>query len=185
MNRGFRSFGRRSACALLGALASAPALAQPAPSAPAQPVPQQTTATYGDWVVRCETRSGPPPVRNCEMVQFTRAQGQTGVLTQVAIGKPVRGQPIKVVVQVPIAVWLPTGVRIATGPKDPGVAASFKRCIPTACFADIDVKDDVIRRFRASTEAGRIQFKDANQKDVALPISFKGFSAAYDALAKE
>ena len=28
-------------------------------------------------------------------------------------------------------------------------------------------------------------FKDANQRDVALPVSFKGFGIAYDALTKE
>jgi invasion protein IalB len=173
---------RMFACALATAVA-APAAAQPTPPSP--PVPQQTTATYEDWVVRCETRAGPSPVKTCEMVQFTRAQGQPGVLTQVAIGRPMRGQPIKLVIQVPIAVWLPTGVRLTAGAKDPGVAATFKRCMPTACFADTDIKDDVIRRFRSSNEPGRLLFKDANQKDVALPVSFKGFSAAYDALAKE
>ncbi|MBM3527731.1 MAG: invasion associated locus B family protein [Alphaproteobacteria bacterium] len=183
MRRGNRTFARILVCAL--AAAAAPALAQQQPPAPVQTAPQQTTATYEDWVVRCETRAGPPPAKNCEMVQFTRAQGQTGVLTQIAIGKPVRGQPIKIVVQVPIAVWLPTGVRLTTGARDPGVAASFKRCLPTACFADTDVKDDVIKRFRSSKDAGQLQFKDVNLKDVALPVSFKGFSAAYDALAKE
>ena len=29
--------------------------------------PQQTTATYEDWIVRCETLAGPPPKRTCEM----------------------------------------------------------------------------------------------------------------------
>jgi invasion protein IalB len=158
----------------------------PAGAAAAQPAtPQQTTATYDDWIVRCETQHGPPPRKTCEMVQFTQVKGQPGVLTQIAIGRPVKGQPIKLVIQVPISVWLPTGVRLHSGGKNPGISATFKRCMPTACFADTDIKDDTIRKFRSATEAGKIEFKDSNQKDIALPVSFKGFGVAYDALSKE
>jgi invasion protein IalB len=35
------------------------------------------------------------------------------------------------------------------------------------------------------TEAGQIQFKDGAVKDISLPLSFKGFGAALDALSKE
>ena len=167
------------ACALL--LGGAGSVA----AQPAAPTPQQTTATYDDWIVRCETLPGPPPQKTCEMVQFTQVKGQPGVLTQIAIGRPVKGQPIKLVIQVPISVWLPAGVKLVPGAKDAGVTATFKRCVPTACFADVGVRDDTIRKFRSTTEAGKLQFKDANQKDVALPVSFKGFGPAYDALLKE
>ena len=151
----------------------------------AQPAPQQTTATYEDWIVRCETKPGPPVAKTCEMVQFTQVKGQQGVLTQIAIGRPVKGQPIKLVIQVPISVWLPTGAKLVPDSRDVGVSATFKRCIPTACFADVDIKEDTIRKFKAATDSGKLQFQDANQKDVALPVSFKGFGTAYDALSKE
>jgi invasion protein IalB len=88
-------------------------------------------------------------------------------------------------VQVPINVWLPANVQLTTGDKDPGLPATYKRCVPAYCFADADIKDDVIRKLRSVTESGKLQFKDANQKDVALPVSFKGFGTAFDALAKE
>ena len=147
--------------------------------------PQQTTATFEDWIVRCETRAGPPPGKACEMVQYTQAQGQAGVISQVAIGQPVKGQPIKVVFQLPVGVWLPAGVKLVTGPQDSGLAAAFKRCLTSGCFADVDIRDDTIRKLRAMSERGKLQFKDGNSKDVSLPVSFKGFGAAFDALAKE
>jgi invasion protein IalB len=146
--------------------------------------PQQTTATYEDWIVRCETTQGPPAQKNCEMVQYTQMKGQQGVISQVAIGHP-KGQPIKLAIQVPIGVWLPTGIKLVAGARDPGLSTVFKRCVPAACFADADIKDDTIKKLRAASEAGQILFKDANQKDVALPVSFKGFGTAYDALLKE
>jgi invasion protein IalB len=162
------------------------AVAQTPASPPATAAPQQTTATYEDWIVRCETQPGPPPQKFCEMVQFTQMKGQGGgVISQIAIGRPVKGQPVKLVIQLPIGVWLPTGIKLTVGAKDPGLLTTFKRCLLSACFADAEIKDDVIRRFRTATEAGQIQFKDGNQKDGSLPVSFKGFGTAFDALAKE
>ena len=38
---------------------------------------------------------------------------------------------------------------------------------------------------RALTVQGRFEFKDAAQRNVAIPVSFKGFGQAYDALSKE
>jgi invasion protein IalB len=173
-------FARRSRSTLAGAL-----LAGATGLAAAQPAPQQTTATYDDWVVRCETRPGPPPQKICEMAQFTKAQGTTGALTSIAIGRAAKNQPLRMVVQVPIAVWLPTGVQVIINARDAGVPTTYKRCLPAYCFADTEIRDDVIRRFRAATENGKLLFKDANQKDVEMPVSFKGFGAAFDALAKE
>ena len=145
--------------------------------------PQQTTATYEDWIVRCETQEGPPPKKTCEMVQSTQMQGQ-GVISQVAVGQPVKGQPVKIVVQLPNGVWLPAGVKLIAGASDPGLVATFKRCL-AGCFADFEIKDDMIKKFRSMTEPGQIQFKDGTTKDISLPLSFKGFGAAFDALSKE
>ena len=171
-------------------LAALAALLVPAATAVAQHAapttpPQQTTATYEDWIVRCETLPGPPPSRNCEMVQFTQAKGGGGVISQVAIGRPAKNQPTKLVVQLPIGIWLPTGVKLVAGAKDAGLVAVFKRCVPAACFADVDISNEALRRYRAVTEPGQIQFKDGAQKDATLPVSFKGFGTAYDALLKE
>ncbi|HEY1980567.1 MAG TPA: hypothetical protein VGH13_10810, partial [Xanthobacteraceae bacterium] len=38
--------------------------------------PQSTTATYGDWVVQCQTQAGPPPQKLCDMAQVAQAQVQ-------------------------------------------------------------------------------------------------------------
>src|ERR1044071_9648044 len=101
MSRRHRQCSGILACALLAGAAGV-AMAQ---------TPQQTTATYEDWVVRCETQAGPPAKKSCEMVQFTQRQGQ-GVISQVSIGHPVKGLPSKIVIQVPAGVWLPSGVKL-------------------------------------------------------------------------
>lgn len=153
--------------------------------AQAQPAPQQTTATYEDWILRCEMRAGPPLQKSCEIVQFTQVQRQSGIITQIAIGAQKKGEPLKIVFQMPIDAWLPTGVKLLVGDKDPGLFATFKRCVPTACFADVEVKDDTIKKFRAVTEVGKLEFKDVTQRDISLPVSFKGFGNAFDALQSQ
>jgi invasion protein IalB len=174
VSRDKQQFVRIVACAILAA-AAAPAVAQ---------APRQTTATYDDWIVRCETQAGPPQVKICEMVQYTQVQGQ-GVVSQVAVGRPVKGQPVKVVVQVPSGVWLPTGVKLVAGSPETAMPAVFKRCVPAGCFADVDLNDDTVRKFRAMSQPGQLQFKDGTMKDVSLPLSFKGFGTALDALLRE
>jgi invasion protein IalB len=146
---------------------------------------QSTSATYEDWTVHCATRAGPPPQKLCEMEQLSRLQGKEQPFSRVAIARPEKGKPIALVVQLPVNVWLATGVRIEIGGKDAGPSAPFTRCGPAGCFAAIGLTDDAQKRFRAGTEPGRILYKNAARQDVAIPLSFKGFGQAFDALAKD
>lgn len=164
---------------LLGTLVTCPG------SAVAQEQPQRTTATYEDWTLRCDLKPGPPPQKTCQISQSARLQSQANPVTQIAIGRVAKGQALKMVVQVPINVWLPAGVKAVFDDKEPGLDMTFKRCTPSGCLADLDIGDDVITKLRNATANGKLQFKDGTQKDVAVPISFKGFGQAFDALSKE
>ena len=53
------------------------------------------------------------------------------------------------------------------------------------CFAEVEIKDDTVKRLRASTGNWKISFKNSGQQDAAVPLSFKGFNQAFDALLKE
>ena len=158
----------------------------PVPQSPAQDeAPQRTTATYEDWVIQCETRAGPPPEKVCDMAQVTQVQGKNIPFSRVAIAHPAKGQPVKLVVQLPVNASFLTNVRIQTSDSDPGLAAPFARCVPAGCFSDFDIKDDAVTKLRAASGAGKLSFTDAGGHDVVVPLSFKGFGKAFDALAKE
>jgi invasion protein IalB len=141
--------------------------------------PQRTTATYEDWTERCEVRAG---ANVCEMAQAMEIRDQAQPITQIAIGQESKSAPVKIVFQVPINVWLPTGVKLSLNENDPGVVAEYSRCLPTSCLAETELKDDQIKALRAAKENGRLQFKDAVQRDVIIPVSFKGFEQAYQAI---
>jgi invasion protein IalB len=159
---------------------------QAAPPAPAQvEAPQRTTATYADWVVQCESHAGPPPAKVCDMAQVAQVQGKNIPFSRVAIVHPVKGQPVKLIVQVPVNASFNTDVHLQTSDSDPGVVAPFARCTPNGCFADFDLKEDVLKKLRAASGAGKLSFADAGGHEVVIPLSFNGFSQAFDALAKE
>jgi invasion protein IalB len=80
---------------------------QPVPQSqsPAQgEAPQQTTATYGDWVVQCQMRAEQTPEKVCDVAQVAQVQGKNIPVSRVAIGHPTKGQPLKLIVQLPVNV---------------------------------------------------------------------------------
>lgn len=163
--------------------APAKQMAQAQPSA--GDAPQRTTATYGDWIVQCETTAKPSAKKICDMAQTTQVQGRNVPFSRVAVAHPVKGQPVKLVVQVPINVSFAKPVVIRTADTDPGVSAPFARCIPNGCFAEFDLKDDLLRKLRAASGTGKLSFPEASGQEVSVPLSFKGFDQAFEALARE
>lgn len=165
--------------------APAPHATPAAPAPSSSESPQRTTATYDDWVVQCETRTGPPPEKICDMAQVTQVQGRNTPFSRIAVLHPVKGQPVKLIVQVPINASFAAPVRITTAESDAGVTSPFARCVPQGCFSEFELRDDILKKFRAASGAGKVSFPDAGGHDVVVPLSFKGFAQAYDALAKE
>jgi invasion protein IalB len=148
---------------------------------------QSTTATYEDWTVRCTTGAGDAgsaAQKSCDMEQLSYGQSKERPFSRLAILRHDNGKQVRLVVQVPVNVWIATGVRIEIGGKDIGVPAPFARCGPAGCFGEIGLSADVQKQFRTATEPGRILYKNAAQQDVAVPLSFKGFGQAFDAVAK-
>jgi invasion protein IalB len=151
---------------------------------PSAQTPQRTTATYESWVLRCDIQPGPPPEKNCEIAQLAQVSGQQNPISRVAIGRPVNAEPVKLLIQLPVNVSLAVGVKVQTDDKDPGLLVPFRRCIPAGCFAEVELREDILKRFRTSIEAGKMTFKDSAERDVVIPLSFKGFDQAYDALLR-
>jgi invasion protein IalB len=160
------------------------------PAAPASPAavptaPERTTASFGDWVMRCEM-SGTPARRICEVAGVITLQGQTSPSAQLAIGRQAahEGKWMTVVLPPNIAITTKPQVSIAKAGAAP-FELTWQRCAPGACFASAPVSEDTIGLLSAQTEPGRIAFKDAADRDVALPLSFRGLAQALAALAKE
>ncbi len=177
-----------TALALAAALAG-PAAAQPArtpaPSASAAPAePQRTTATFGDWTLRCQRPETGP--QSCEVGQTLFDKTQP--VAQTAIGRPSRNEPLRLTVLVPVNVSLSSGVRMLGGESEAGgplLELAWRRCVPAGCLADAPVTDEALRRIRARTENARLVFQDSAGREAVLPFSPRGLPQAMDALAKD
>lgn len=170
------------------AQAAGPKAANPTPpAAPVSAEPSNTTASFGDWTLRCQrVADGAKAVRVCEVAQVLQTQGQAAPVAQVAMGRLSAGEPLRVTAVMPLSVSFPSSVQIAMGDKEPKpVDLSWRRCLPSGCFADVAPSDDVLKQWRKASEPGRILFKDAAGRELALPLSGRGLDQALEALAKE
>ncbi len=163
-------FGLAFAVALL--LVSGPSQAQ-----------QSTSATYNDWVVRCQKDAGASK-KMCLMDQVTQVKGKNEAFSRIALAAPVSGRPTNLEVQLPVNVSLRAPLVIRADDADAGFSAPFDHCVPAGCFVEFDLKDDIVKKLRATEGVGKATFKDSSGHDIAVPVSFKGFREAFDALGK-
>jgi len=146
--------------------------------------PQRTAATYDDWTVSCVTGQGGSK-KSCAIMQSQTAQGQASPVSQVTISGATKDSPAKLFIQVPGDVWIPGGVTFLTDGAEPRLAATFILCASARCIAAAQLADASVTSLRAQKTPGRFVYKTASQTDVSIPVSFKGFNEALDALQKE
>ena len=164
-----------------------PSSSTAAPPSPSGPVPDHTTATFGDWTLRCDRRADlAPPQRVCELGLVVQKQGESGAQAQIALGRVARGGALR------ITAVLPPNIAIKSNPKvivedlkPPTTDLSWTRCIAGACFADAAVSTALLDSLRTRTEPGRLDYRDGTDRDITLPLSFRGVGEALAALARE
>lgn len=181
-------FVMRARFMIAAVLFASPAMAQqaPAPKPPAGPEPTSTTASFGDWVLRCQKVENGPVTRVCEVAQSLTVQGQAQPVAQIAMGRASAKERMRLTVVMPVNVSFPSTPRLGLGDKpEQAVTLAWKRCLPMGCFADVELSDDLIKRLRSPVEGPRLSFMDAAGRDLALPFSLSGLPQALDALAKE
>jgi invasion protein IalB len=166
------------ALSTLGAGDSALAKTQAArpSSSPAQP--QQTSASFGDWVVRCQA-TGQSKI--CEVAQTLIMAGQQAPIAQIAFGGE-RAQTMTVLLPTNIAFDKPPQISFEGTDT---TAFAFRRCLPAGCFADAKIDAAHLKSIEDATKPGRLSFTDAAEQTLALPISLRGFPQAVDYFNQE
>jgi invasion protein IalB len=147
--------------------------------------PERTAASFGDWILRCEAPVAAQVRRVCEVAQVISAQGQNTPIAQVAIGRPAPMESSRLTVVLPANVTIPSKPQIAIAKGGTPIDLAWQSCVPGGCLASATVSDEAVHLFSAQGEPGRIVFKDAAGRDVALQLSFRGLAQALAALAKE
>jgi invasion protein IalB len=162
---------------------SSPNPSAEAPKKEADPVgsdPQLTTATYGDWVERCQRVN---VGRICEVAQSVVAQGQTTPLAEIAVGRARKGAPLRLTLVLPVNVSFPSAPKIAAAGAD-AVELAWKQCVPAGCFADAAFGGDALDAWR-SAKSAKVETKVATGQILNFEISLRGLPQALDALNRE
>ena len=168
--------------AMLVPLSHALAADKAAPAVASAALPQQTTATFGDWTLRCLRPTG--AAKLCEVVQLVQQDGKP--VAQIAVGSVAKGQPMRLTMLVPPNVTLGTAPQlVAAAGTGAGVGMTWRRCLPGGCIADGELGAEVLPRIQAWTQAGRIVFTDGAGRPVAMPLAPQGLAQALEALASE
>jgi invasion protein IalB len=121
----------------------------------------------------------------CDISQTVQAQGQQNPLLQLTFGHPVPKEPVKLTIYAPVDVSFPSVARLSIDEKDAQSAELiWRRCQPGGCVADLEIQDELLKRWRAQVGRGVIKIVDATGREVAIPFSFRGLAQALDALPR-
>lgn len=100
-------------------------------AAPVPAVPEQTTASFGEWILRCESVVAPPR-RVCEAAHLIVAQGQRAPIAQVANGSPApnKDEHPDIVVPPNIVIGVRPQITLAKAGIAP-IELTWQRCLRT------------------------------------------------------
>nr|WP_286675477.1 invasion associated locus B family protein [Rhizobium sp. CSW-27] len=153
--------------------------------------PAVTTATYGNWVLRCirmPASADGKQARQCEIVQTIQVEGQSQPVAQIALGRLPGDTVLHLTAVLPVNVSLPGGVHVSGNGKEGaeekgGLDLQWRRCAGGACYAEGKPGDDALKIWRKEAGA-QLRFIDATGRVIGLPLSWNGLAQALDALAK-
>lgn len=159
-----------------------------APKPPVSDIPESTTATYGDWTLRCiaqpgRNRSGDnhpvaPATSRCEIDQTIILKGQTTPVARIAIGIDPESKTQRLVAQLPEGSWLSAQPLLSVGQNSQPISLTYRRCLRGTCLADAIFTNEMISAAATATKPGLVSFQMIAGKDIRLPVSMNGFAAA-------
>jgi invasion protein IalB len=142
------------------------------------PLPDRTTASYGDWLLRCDLKAGGE--RSCEVAQTIQdTQGQ--LLAQITARHASPGGPLLLAVQVGTNIAIPEPGRLMLD-EQAALSLAFRRCLPRGCFAELQLPDSDAITVAQSAEAARFDYRSADGALLSIPVSLRGLSTSLEAL---
>lgn len=140
---------------------------------------QKVRSTHGDWEMRCDQPAGAQS-EQCVVMQFVTAEDRENVGLAVIALKTADGRVRLLRVLAPLGVLLPRGLGIQVDDVDLGMA-SFVRCLPNGCVAEINMDDSLLGKLKSGAKATFVIFQTP-EEGIGIPISLKGFEEGFDAL---
>ncbi|OCW57429.1 invasion associated locus B family protein [Hoeflea olei] len=157
--------------------------------------PEVTTASYGDWVLRCARlplagTDEAAPGEACEVIVSMFVQGQAEPVAQLAIGyKLEEAAGLVATAVLPSNIGIPGSVQVVSNASVDGdgagvIALQWTRCMGGRCFATTPLTEEEIAGLRPDDRnaEGAVRFETAAGQVVSIPVPWKGFESALAAL---
>ena len=131
---------------------------------------------FQDWRVRCA--EDPPNVAagGCFIFQSVVSNETKQPVMQIAIGFLPEGDAPAVVITLPLGIRVAPGVLLQIDENE-AVKLPFERCLPEGCKVQFRLDQQNMAAFKAGV-AGKLAFQNGAGRNVTLPFSLKGFTAA-------
>jgi invasion protein IalB len=161
-----------------------PTQAPPAPkaqpdTAPAAQIGETKKPTAGGpgWAVNCSSEAGQKGL-SCRMSQtvITKPSGRT--LTNVAFLLAPEAKSPEVLLQLPLGLFIPAGATYRIDQNAPQ-RLSIRACDRSGCYARAPVPPATMSSLTKGKQL-KIEFKNAAEKPVSIPLSLDGFATAYE-----
>ena len=134
----------------------------------------------GDWTKGClqasETR--PNAAEQCFIYQRLFPPGSEQAAATVAVGRPGGDSPVVASLTVPLGVNLPAGLTLWVEGDEKAVRRpSLLFCVQAGCEANMRMDEAMLTAFKQHLNAV-LSFTMVDGRQVALPISLRGFTSA-------
>lgn len=164
--------------------AASPVLAQEAAKPAAEEADAEKpaeTKKFDDWVVACGTPKGQTK-KVCQAVQTLTNKDDGKRVMQIMVGYPDGETDAMAVFVLPLGYLLQQGGKFELDGKEVGVLGA-ERCIQTGCIVPLQLDSAMLGKFKGGA-GGKITVTIAKDRSIELPVSLKGFSAAFAELKK-
>lgn len=142
--------------------------------------PGSLVEKYDDWLVECSAAAEASD-RTCRMAQRIHNSETRKPILAIFIRSDKETPTPSLTLIGPLGISLPEGVSVSIAEKT--VAnAGFITCRPVGCIARQNMTDAMVNAFRAGSKA-TVAFGTMNGKRIPIPVSLKGFSAAWARLS--
>jgi len=174
-----------SLIALVTAAASTPAAAQtqvPAPTTepaadPAQKAPE--IERIKDWTFQCTQPKADKP-RTCFLIHDVYPTEGKARILQVVVGRFGAENLLGALFFVPLGIRLPPGLLLQIDKNEPQ-RLPVEQCTSKGCQAQIVLAEPLLSTLKAGN-GGEVTFEDATGRQMVVPFSLHGFTAALEKL---
>ncbi|MDA1098038.1 MAG: invasion associated locus B family protein [Proteobacteria bacterium] len=146
--------------------------------APAQAITAREK-DFQDWRLRCEKETDESPER-CFIMQIAKTLKDKRDVLRVGVRYPEPDQPAMVFLTLPLGVYLPTGLLLQIDDGET-LRIPVEICLPNGCHTRMALEGELLKNLKSGRQA-KLAFHDSQQKEISVPVSLAGFTAAFAAL---